>query len=76
VSGMYVSIFLLLHRIVCIGEFDGPAVTALWRAIAEVKQRCSVIRWVTKNLLSRVPSCFGKHVKPFVPAAFAAVGTH
>jgi hypothetical protein len=27
----------------------------------------SVIRWVTKNLLSRAPPCFGRHVKPLVP---------
>jgi hypothetical protein len=33
-------------------ELDGPAVSALRRAI-EVKQRWSVIGWVTKNLLSR-----------------------
>jgi hypothetical protein len=56
-------------------ELDGPAVFALQRAIAEVKQRCSVIGWVTKNLLSRAPPCFGRHVKPLVPAAFA-VSTH
>jgi hypothetical protein len=33
-------------------ELDGPAVSVLRHAIAEVKQRWSVIRWVTKNLLS------------------------
>jgi hypothetical protein len=32
-------------------ELDGPAVSALRRAIAEVKQRWSVIGWLTKNLL-------------------------
>jgi hypothetical protein len=37
----------------------GPAVSALRRAFAEVKQRWSVIGWVTKNLLYRVPPCFG-----------------
>jgi hypothetical protein len=30
-------------------ELDGPAVSALGVRIAEVKQRCSVIGWVTKN---------------------------
>jgi hypothetical protein len=30
-----------------IEELNGPAVSALRRAIAEVKQRWSVIRWVT-----------------------------
>jgi hypothetical protein len=48
----------------CYEEFDSPAVSALRRTIAEVKQRRSVIRWVTKNLLSRAPPCFGRHVKP------------
>jgi hypothetical protein len=50
--------------------------SALRRAIAEVKQRWSVIGWVTKKLLSRAPSRFGRHVKPLVPAAFAVVSTH
>jgi hypothetical protein len=47
------------HEHVCIfkvhldnEELDGPAVSALRRVIAEVKQRWSVIGWVTKNLLS------------------------
>jgi hypothetical protein len=35
-----------------------------------------VIGWVTKNLLSRAPPCFGRHVKPLVPAAFAVVSSH
>jgi hypothetical protein len=33
-------------------EVDGPAISALRRAIVEVKQRWLVIGWVTKNLLS------------------------
>jgi hypothetical protein len=28
------------------------------------------------NLLSRAPPCFGRHVKPLVPVAFAIVSTH
>jgi hypothetical protein len=52
-------------------ELVGPAVSALGRAVAEAKQRWSVIGWVTKNLLSRSLPCFGKHVKPLVSAAFA-----
>jgi hypothetical protein len=51
-------------------------VSALRRAIAKVKQRWSVIGWVTKNLISRAPPCFSRHVKPLVPAAFAVVSTH
>jgi hypothetical protein len=33
-------------------------------------------RRVTKKLLSRALLCFGRHVKPFVPAVFAVVSTH
>jgi hypothetical protein len=54
-------------------ELVAPAVSALRRAIAEAKQLWSVIGWVTKNLLSRAPLCFGRHVKP---AAFAVVSMH
>jgi hypothetical protein len=48
---------------------SSPAVNALRRAIAEVKQHWSVIEWVTKHFLSRAPPCFGRHVKLLVPAA-------
>jgi hypothetical protein len=52
-------------------------VSALRRAIAEVKQRWLVIGRMTKNnLLSRAPPCFGRHVKPLVPAVFAVASTH
>jgi hypothetical protein len=54
-------------------ELDGYAVSALRRAIAEVKQRWSAIGWVTK--LSRAPPCFGRHVKPLVLAVFAVAPT-
>jgi hypothetical protein len=57
-------------------ELHGPTVSAFRRAIAEVKQRWSVIGWVTKIFLSLAPPCFGRHVKPLVPAAFAVVGTY
>jgi hypothetical protein len=52
------------------------SVSALRRANAEVKYRWSVNGMVTKNLLSRPPPCFGKYVKPLVPAAFAVVSTN
>jgi hypothetical protein len=55
---------------------DGAAVIARRRAIVVVKQRWSVNAWVTKNLISRAPPCFGRHVKPLVLAAFANVSTH
>jgi hypothetical protein len=51
-------------------------VSALRHVIAEVKQSWSVIGWVTKNLLSRALTCFGRYVKPLVPAAFVVVSTH
>jgi hypothetical protein len=41
-------------------------------AIAEVKQFWLVMRWETKNLLSRAPTCFGRQVLP----AFVVVSTH
>jgi hypothetical protein len=56
-------------------KLDGPAVSALWRAITEV-QCWSVIGWVTKNLSSRAAPCFGRQVKPLVTAEFAVVSTH
>jgi hypothetical protein len=56
-------------------ELNGPAVSALRRAIAEVKQRWSFMGWVTKNLLSRAPPCFRRHIKPLVSASFV-VSTH
>jgi hypothetical protein len=46
------------------------------RTIAEAKQHWPVIGWVTKNLLSRAPPCFGRHVKPLVLTVFAVVSTH
>jgi hypothetical protein len=57
-----------------IEELDDPAVSALgvqtWKA--------TFVRSVmgNQNLLSRAPSCFGKHVKLLVPAALAIVNTH
>jgi hypothetical protein len=46
------------------------------RAIAKSKHRSQwpVLGWVTKNLLSGAPPCFGRHVKPL--AAFAVISTH
>jgi hypothetical protein len=45
-------------------------------AIVEVKQRGSVIGWMSKNFLARVPPCLGRHVKSLVLAVFAVVSTH
>jgi hypothetical protein len=42
----------------------------------KLSKRWSVIGWVTEFLLSRAPSCFGRYVKPLVPAVFAIVSTH
>jgi hypothetical protein len=54
---------VVLKIIIC----DISAVSALRRVIAEVKQRWSVIGWVTKNLLSQASPCFGMHIMPLVP---------
>jgi hypothetical protein len=34
------------------------------------------LRMGDQNLLSRAPPCFGRHVKPLVPVAFAIVSIH
>jgi hypothetical protein len=65
------SIHLIIKQYV--ENFDGPAVSSIRRAIAEVKQRWSVIGWATKNFLSLAPPCFVRHVKLLVSAAFAVV---
>jgi hypothetical protein len=57
------KLFYILYHY-CIEELDGLAVSEHRRTIAEVKQCWSVIGWVTKNLLSRAPPCFRRHVKP------------
>jgi hypothetical protein len=54
-------------------ELDGSVVSAIQRVIAGVKQRWSVIGWVTKNVLSLALTLA---LKPLVPAAFAVVSTH
>jgi hypothetical protein len=54
---IYRKIVINFKYVKC-AERDSPAVGALRRAIAEVKQRWSVIRWMTKNILSRAPPCF------------------
>jgi hypothetical protein len=66
-------LYLYVLDFTYIAELYGPTVSALRRAIAEAKQRCSVIGWVPKNLLSRAPTCFGRHVKPLVPAALQSL---
>jgi hypothetical protein len=64
------------YKILLLEKFVGAVVSALRCVIVKVKQHWSVIGWVTKNLLCRAPPCFGKHVKPLLPAAFAIVSTH
>jgi hypothetical protein len=44
------EVFLIAKSL--LEELDGPAVSALRRAIVEVKQRWSVTGWMTKYLLS------------------------
>ncbi|CAH0403458.1 unnamed protein product [Chilo suppressalis] len=51
-------------------ELDGAGAAIV---VAYQLSQCSVIGWVTKNLLSRTPSCIRRHVKPLVPAASAVV---
>jgi hypothetical protein len=76
----HINYRLSVFRIRYLLSYIHIEVSALRRAIAEFKQRWSVIGWVSKNLLSRVPPtclpCFGRHVEPLVPAAFAVVRIH
>jgi hypothetical protein len=57
-------------------ELDGPTVSALRRAIAVVKQIRSDIGWVTKNILSRAPPCFGRRVKTLYFQSLASTYPH
>jgi hypothetical protein len=50
-------------------ELDGLSVRS--RKLSNVGQSLG-----DKNLLSRAPSFFGRHVKPLVPTAFAVVSIH
>jgi hypothetical protein len=54
-------------------ELGGVVSVVRSASIVEVQQRSqrSVTGWVTKTLNSRASSCFGRHVKPLVPAVFA-----
>jgi hypothetical protein len=53
-------------------ELNGPAVNALHL----VQFSWTAFGWVAKNLPSRAPPCFRRHVKMLVPAAFAVFRTH
>jgi hypothetical protein len=55
-------------------ELDGPVVSAHRRAIAEVKQRWSVIG--PKIYYLELLRCFGRHIRSLIPAAFAVVSNH
>jgi hypothetical protein len=70
-NGMVYSFNVPIHE-----ELDSPAVSR--RAIAKVKQRLQrLVRRVTKNLLSRAPSCFGTLIRwPLWPLTFAVVSPH
>jgi hypothetical protein len=52
-------------------KLDGPALSAL--GVLSGKLSDVDRSWVTKNLIFRAPSCFGRHVKPLVPAVYAVV---
>jgi hypothetical protein len=58
-------------------ELDGLAVSALGVQSRKLSNVLKVShRMGDKNLSSRDPPCFGRHVKPLVPAAFAVVSTY
>jgi hypothetical protein len=76
--GLYNNNNYLMYCLVlyCIGGARWPRGQCTRRTIVEAKKHWSVTGWVTKNVISRAPSCFGGHVKPLVPAVFAVVSTH
>jgi hypothetical protein len=65
----------LCQMSVCIlsEELGGSVASALRRAITEVKQRWSVVGWVTKMYYLELLPCFGRHAKPLVPAALQSL---
>jgi hypothetical protein len=71
VTETYLAFIMLYHR-----SLGDPEELDTGCEITEVKQCWSVMRWVTKNVSCRGPPCFGRHVKPLVPAALAVVSTH
>jgi hypothetical protein len=58
-------------------ELDGLAVCAL---SVRLRKLSNVLNGQSgmgdQKLLSLAPACFGRHVKPLVPAVFAVVSTH
>jgi hypothetical protein len=59
-----------------IEELDGRAVSTLVRLRKLSNVRRGQSSDGDQNVLSRAPPCFGRHVKPLVPVAFAVVSTH
>jgi hypothetical protein len=57
-------------------ELDGPAASVLGVRSRKLNNVLKGHRMGDQNLLSRVPPCFGRHVKPLIPVAFALVSTH
>jgi hypothetical protein len=74
---MFIRCESFVQYVCCIRGARWPRGQCAWRAIEEAKQ-CS--QWSVimgdQNVLSRTPPCFGRHVKPLVPAAFAVVSIH
>jgi hypothetical protein len=60
----------------CFKNYDTPVNgrPSLFRIDSVHKMDMSII--YVHNLLSRATPCFGKHVRPLVPVAFAIVSTH
>jgi hypothetical protein len=71
-----IRILMNIIRIHC-EELYGRAVSALGVRSRKLSTGLNGrLRMGDQNLLSRAPPCFGRHVKPLVPVAFAIVSTH
>jgi hypothetical protein len=74
--GVSSAVFSYFQFAFTIEKLDGPAVSELRRAIVEAKQRWSAIGWVTKNLLSRAPPCFGSRCSRLYLQSIAPTNPH
>jgi hypothetical protein len=80
--GLHLQVFKLLVHYIIINVIN-IIITQSEQSVRSACDRASLaplsmasLRKGDQNLLSRAPPCFGRHVKPLVPVAFAVVSTH
>jgi hypothetical protein len=72
ISSINYKALLLLINSMELEKLDGPAVCAVGVRSQNLSRKASH-QMDDQNLLSGATPCFGRHVKPLVPAAFAVV---